>query len=149
LTPVNPVVVAGATVAFTVQATGAAPLAFNWYRNGAFIARTLTNRFQLINVQTNQAGAYFVIVTNRYGIARSSDSLLTVQDAIQTDSPPRIDSPLAVITSNAVVSSDTGLTITASGSSPLSYQWYWNGVLLPGATNAHLSLPNVQLNQQG
>jgi len=41
------------------------------------------------------------------------------------------------------------LSITASGTPPLSYQWRFNGIPLFGATNATLTLNNVQTNQSG
>ena len=39
--------------------------------------------------------------------------------------------------------------VVAGGPSPLFYQWSLNGTNLPGATNATLTLPNIQLNRSG
>ena len=39
--------------------------------------------------------------------------------------------------------------MTATGTAPLSYQWSFNHTNLFGATNAALTLPNVQLSQAG
>ncbi len=36
-------------------------------------------------------------------------------------------------------------TVSATGSNPLAYQWYQNGVPRAGQTNASLILPNVQI----
>ncbi len=36
-------------------------------------------------------------------------------------------------------------TVTAGGTSPLSYRWQFDGAALPGATNTSLTLTNVQL----
>ena len=45
---------------------------------------------------------------------------------------------------------DTGFTVVAQGVPPLSYQWYFNGTnRLVGATNATLSLTNVQPKHAG
>ena len=41
------------------------------------------------------------------------------------------------------------LTVEAEGKAPLSYQWKFNGVDLPGATSALLTLTNVASNQSG
>ena len=41
------------------------------------------------------------------------------------------------------------LSITATGASPLSYQWRFNGTNLPGAAQATLVLTNLQFNQAG
>ena len=40
-------------------------------------------------------------------------------------------------------------SVSATGSSPLSYQWNFNGTNLDGATNSTLTLTNVQANQAG
>ena len=39
--------------------------------------------------------------------------------------------------------------VTATGATPMAYQWTCNGTNLPGATNATLVLNNVQTNQTG
>lgn len=41
------------------------------------------------------------------------------------------------------------LTVSAEGTGPLFYQWQFNGADMPGQTEAHLSLLNVQANQLG
>lgn len=40
-------------------------------------------------------------------------------------------------------------TVTTTGTAPLSYQWHKDGVNVPGATSASLTLSNVQTNEVG
>jgi hypothetical protein len=40
-------------------------------------------------------------------------------------------------------------SVTATGSMPLNYQWSKNGVILPGATSATLTVPNVVQQDDG
>lgn len=47
------------------------------------------------------------------------------------------------------VGANTFFAVTASGTTPMSYQWQLNGVNIPGATSAVLSLNNVQLTDNG
>ncbi len=47
------------------------------------------------------------------------------------------------------VSNTAMFAVTATGMAPLSYQWSFNHTNLLGATNATLTLPNVQLSQAG
>ena len=49
----------------------------------------------------------------------------------------------------ATVGSNVTLTVSATGSIPLSYQWLVNGTTLTGATASSLTLTNVQMNQAG
>jgi hypothetical protein len=41
------------------------------------------------------------------------------------------------------------LTIAATGSGPLSYQWYRNGSMISGATSSSLTLSGFDLNKEG
>ncbi len=47
------------------------------------------------------------------------------------------------------VGSSVSFSVTASGSTPLSYQWSFNGTNISGATDVTLILTNVQLSQAG
>ena len=47
------------------------------------------------------------------------------------------------------VSSNVAFSVTVAGSSPLAYQWTFNGTNLPGGTNAMLTLTNVPLWEAG
>ena len=61
--------------------------------------------------------------------------------------PPFLSQPLVGRT--IAVGSTVDFFMTAVGERPLGYQWQFNGVDLPGATQAVLSLTNVQLAQAG
>jgi len=60
---------------------------------------------------------------------------------------PRLGRPLAGRT--VAYGTTVWLSITATGASPLSYQWRFNGTNLPGAAQATLVLTNLQFNQAG
>jgi hypothetical protein len=47
------------------------------------------------------------------------------------------------------VGNNATFSVTAGGTTPLSYQWNFNGTNIAGATNTSLTLTNVQLNQAG
>ncbi len=81
-----------ASVTFTVAATGAAPLSYQWFLNGAPLANVAgaspvsgatTASLSLSNVQATQAGNYTVVVSNAVGLAsaRASLSVLTLGEA--------------------------------------------------------------------
>ena len=50
---------------------------------------------------------------------------------------------------NAVAGQSVTLSVTPTGSTPYAYQWQLNGVSIIGATNATLTLNNLQTNEAG
>jgi len=76
------------TVAFTVVAAGSTPLAYQWYFNTNTPLANATNvTLILANVQTTNAGAYSVIVTNTAGSVISSNAILTVSSGAPSSQP--------------------------------------------------------------
>jgi hypothetical protein len=112
-------------------------MAIRWHehRRSTNVSLTLTD------VQASRAGTYSVTVTDAAGSTTSSNAVLT------TVSPPTITSSPA---SQSVVA-ETTVTFSASatGTSPLSYQWQFDGANIPGATNASLTITNVQTANAG
>ena len=49
----------------------------------------------------------------------------------------------------AIVGMDVALTVTVVGTSPLGYQWNFNGAAISGATNSTLTFTDVQLTNSG
>src|SRR4029077_17368481 len=109
--PVNQTVTAGQTAAFTVVATGTAPLAYQWQKNGANIAGATATSYTTPVTTTADSGSTFrVVVTNTAGSVTSSAATLTVNAVVDT-TPPTVPTGLAA---TAVSSSQINLAWTAS-----------------------------------
>ena len=76
--PNNATVEIGQTYSNSVTVAGTPPLAFQWYFNGQPLSGKTTNILVIANVQTNNAGEYFVSVTNSCGTVTSRVATLTV-----------------------------------------------------------------------
>ena len=76
--PTNQTVTVGGTSTFSITASGAAPLSYQWNFNGTNLSGATNTSLTLTNVQWNQAGNYAVLVTNLYGSILSSNAVLTV-----------------------------------------------------------------------
>ena len=101
--PTNQAVLEGATATFTVGATGALPLSYQWSFNGTnAIVGTTNAMLTLANVKLSNAGPYSVTVTNLYGATTSSNAVLTVIDVLDhfvwnpIPSPRFVNAPFAV-----------------------------------------------------
>src|SRR5262249_41116794 len=86
--PSNRIAAAGTTVDLAVAATGTPPLAYQWWgSSGAILEATNTN-LTLSNIQTNQAGNYFVVVANPFGAVTSSVANVMVYIPVNIISQP-------------------------------------------------------------
>jgi hypothetical protein len=145
--PHNQSVRVGSNAVFTVAAVGTMPLVYRWSLNGtnltnsARIGGATSAKLTITNVIAADAGNYRVVVNNHQGHATSSNATLTVL------LPPAIT---AQPTNQAVNSLKTAtFSVTASGTAPLSFQWWFNGLVLPAQTNSSLILTNVQATNAG
>ena len=69
----------GASVTFSVRASGPTPLRYQWQRNGADIAGATAQDFTIASVTTSDNGARFrARVTNDFGNVLSNEAVLTV-----------------------------------------------------------------------
>jgi outer membrane protein assembly factor BamB len=144
----NRTVNAGSTVKFEVQAVGEPPLRFQWFFNGAAIPGQTTNSFTITNAQAANAGSFHVSVSNTNGSTLSHTSVLTV---LTTTTLAITQQPTS---RNASITSTVGFSATATGASPITYQWRFNSNSIPvsqnsSATNSALVLQNIQATNQG
>jgi uncharacterized delta-60 repeat protein len=139
--PVSERAVVGTIVALNVGVGGSKPLSVQWRKGGHDIAGATNTDLSFSNVCTNDAGIYSVVVSNAFGTVISSNAVLTVLV------PPSISTQPA--SQAAMVGDAPTFTVVADGTPPFNYQWKFNGPSLSGATNASLSLTNVQTSQAG
>jgi hypothetical protein len=69
---------AGAFTTLVANMSGAAPLSYQWYKNGTAIASATTASLGFVPVQTGDAGAYTVTVSNTAGSITSVAATLAV-----------------------------------------------------------------------
>jgi|GEM_PF-307023 len=134
----------GATVQFSVVATGGLPLAYQWQKNGAPIAGANSATLTLTNVTASVAGSYNVVVSNSAGSFTSLSATLSLNGVI---TPPFIVEQSG--SQSVVVGGAVSFTVTAAGSAPFTYQWNKNGTPIDGATSVVLALSNVTLAAAG
>ncbi|HEX6739489.1 MAG TPA: PQQ-dependent sugar dehydrogenase, partial [Vicinamibacteria bacterium] len=107
--PQSRTVAVGQSVSFTVAASGATPLSFQWQRNDVNIPGATAATFTIASAAASDNGATFrAVVTNAFGSATSNRATLTVT----TNRPPTatINTPAAGTTFRG------GQTINFSGS---------------------------------
>jgi C1A family cysteine protease len=128
--PTSQSVVVTGNATFSVTAPNA--LYYQWKFNGNDIAGATAATLTLMNVQFSQAGNYTVQVGTPGGPVLSSIAVLTVYPL----SPTILTQPADQVVN---MGSPASFSVTAIGSLPLSYQWYWNGASIPNATSSTLT----------
>src|SRR5262249_12004575 len=118
--------VSGTSATFSVIATGTAPLSYQWQKAGENISGATGTSLLLSNVQTGDAGNYLVVVTNAAGSVTSAVAVLTVWIPPAISAQPQ--SRTNILGTTAVFS------VLAGGTTPLSYQWQFNGASVASAT---------------
>ncbi|PYJ02267.1 MAG: hypothetical protein DME25_16380, partial [Verrucomicrobia bacterium] len=141
--PSDHVVAVSNSVSLSVVAVGARPLFYQWYANGAPSAGATNATLSIASAQAADAGTYHAVVSNAFGTVTSASATLTVQT-----NPPSIT--VQPVDSVTLAGNDASFSVTASGSAPLAYQWFFNtNTALSGGTNATLTLTNAQATNVG
>lgn len=151
--PSSTIAVVGRTATFSVDVAGSAPFFYQWRFNGVNLYGANTRQLTLPNLQARQAGSYSVVIFNSAGSTESQAASLSVLF------PPTIS--LQPVSRNVYIKPDskaanlpngTNVTFTVVASSanlPVTYQWRFNDVNIPGATSPSLTITNVQLEHEG
>jgi Concanavalin A-like lectin/glucanases superfamily len=138
---------AGVPVTFSAQASGTAPLSYQWARQGSGPIPNATNTTYTITPVypgDNEAG-FYVTVTNSVGHTNSAIATLTVETNLNLNYNP--------FSITRRVGSHAAFRVVANGALPITYQWH--GVsnstdqVIAGATSDTLWLSNVQASANG
>jgi hypothetical protein len=143
--PASQTVTVGASATFTVVASGAAPLTYKWYQGSTAISGATSASYKIPAATAAESGTTFhVVVSNATGSATSNNATLTVTTA---NTGPAITAQPANQT--VAVGASATFKVVASGTAPLTYQWYQGSTAIGGATSASYTLPAATAAESG
>ena len=131
----------GAPAFFSVAAEGTEPFSYQWKKDALDLRGATAKAFAIEKVTTSDAGEYSVTVRNSAGEVESAMGTLTIA------SPPVIT--LQPGNQTVDLGGTTAITVAATGTEPLMYQWRFDGAEIPGANSWSLSFNGVTANQTG
>ncbi len=139
INPQSQSVLAGSTASFAVSVTGTSPVHFQWQKNGTDMAAATDSVYTTPAATMADSGSQFrCIASNSAGSDTSEIAVLSVTANIVE--PQIITHPLDA----SILAGDSAtFTVSATGTSPLSYQWQKNGADITGAAGSDYTTPAV------
>lgn len=155
--PTNQTVILGSSVTLAIEATGSGTLSYQWYSNsksstkGATAISGATDKSYTATPLTADVTYYYCIVTNQdsamSGSAAASTASNIVSVTVKALSPTIKQQP---VPSTVYQGGSLSLSVKATGSGKLTYQWYSNtensnstGIVISGATSAAYKVPTT------
>ncbi|HIL72888.1 MAG TPA: hypothetical protein EYG44_01525, partial [Verrucomicrobia bacterium] len=130
----------GSIARFTVEATGTGPLGYQWYYGGNPIDGADGSVFEIGIVKEGDRGLYQVEVKNEAGRVRSREVKLIV--SVMPKLTRQVEDQ-AIVAGSALK-----LQASASGTEPLTYNWYRQGALYQSG-GADLLIDNITPDDAG
>jgi hypothetical protein len=141
--PASQTITEGSSVGFSVTASGAPPLSYQWRKNGTAIGGATATNFSLNPAGLGDAGNYDVVVTNGGGSTTSTTAVLSVSPL-----GPTITG-LSPTNEELETGNSLDLSVTASGTGAVTYQWIHNGAAISGATSSRFTVGKVTSTDAG
>jgi hypothetical protein len=142
--PVGAVLTQGDNYLLTVEASGAAPLTYQWRKDAVPVAGATTASLALNAAKAADQGAYSVVVTNAQSSATSAAAAISVVPAAIAPTFSRAPSA-----QSATAGTDVTFSVVVAGTAPFTYQWLRGGQALAGEIGATLTLRSVQKTNEG
>jgi hypothetical protein len=137
---------AGNQAVFGADVIGSAPLAFQWYKDGALLSGATSPQLVIPDAQAVNAGIYQLLVSNFLGTAISTGAALTVLPA----KPAFVLQPAsAAAVAGQSVNFESLATGTDDGLNPIRYAWYFQSNSIFGQTGPDFSLVSITAANQG
>jgi len=133
---VSQVVLLGNPLQLTLGVRGTEPFSYEWFKDGLVLSGVNSASLIIPAAGLSDAGDYFVRVKNISGAVTSATARVTVEAraplfVVQPGGRLYAPRPLAPVE----------LTALAEAGPPASYQWYRDGVAVPGATSTNYLVP--------
>jgi hypothetical protein len=140
--PTSTNVSAGQSFSLAVTPGGTAPFTYRWIFENSTIIGATGSTLTVSNAQAINEGIYRAVVANSAGSVTSA--VMSVR--VAPTAPTILSNPVSL---SLPASSNATFSVTAVGSQPLGYQWYFKGLAITGATGPQYALSGIQATNSG
>jgi hypothetical protein len=144
--PSSITVTPGSPISLTVQASGTGGLHYQWFKNNSALVNTTNATLVIAKAAAGDSGSYTVQVTNPGGTATSAPAIVSVQSGVVTVAPVIQSQPANI---SALEGGPAQISVATATGGGVSYQWWKNGQVIPGANSSVLNFSSVQLTDAG
>ena len=142
--PQSLVMLTGQHASLSVGASGGGFLRFQWFKNGKELSNAISQQLALSNVSAENEGSYFVQVSN------SSGRVISGKAEVQVINPSVALDLLEHPRSAQVYLGDTHtLGVKTSAQTSHRYQWFKDGIAIPGANAENFTIVGVKASDAG
>jgi hypothetical protein len=129
------------TVTFVIDVDGTAPFTYQWQFGGSDISGAVDSFYTIQGVTPINAGNYKCVVMNAADTISSNTATLTIHQ------PPTVN--VDPIDQEDCEGESVNFSISATSTTPLSYQWLHDGSEIVGETNNTLTISSIALADSG
>ena len=136
--PLSAAVMINSSVSFNITATGN-NLSYQWNFNNIPIPGANSQSYSIPSASITNLGSYTVTVSNTVSTTTSQSAILSFTAPVIINQPSSI---------SATLGANASFLVTATGAS-LTYQWYFNGLVISGANSATYTVNSVSTANSG
>lgn len=145
--PPSQIAVVNNNVSFQILVAGPGPVFYQWKRNGHPVEGGTNATLLINNAQPEDGGEYSVVMSNVVEVIQSQPANLTIIVPPVIVEQPQSQKVAAGREVTFRTGANTSKPFTSLG--PLTYQWFFNGTNLLGATASELTLSGVGTSHMG
>lgn len=138
--PANTVIYEGKSTTFSLTTNSTKTLKYSWYKNGTLLSNTAST-LTISGATLSSAGTFSCKVSDGTTTASCASFTLTVNKIVRITTQP--------VNQILNAGSSASLSVTATGTAPISYQWYKNGSAISGATASALKFSSATTGNSG
>ncbi|MBN1984379.1 MAG: immunoglobulin domain-containing protein [Chitinivibrionales bacterium] len=153
-TPFKKITLTGMTIIgnsaiLSITAIGSKPLIYQWYKDKKALTSATEAQFKIDRITMEHNGQYQCIVSNVIAADTSLPFKFVAETSDKFFPPTIVDNKVVKPSGTPAIDSTLVLTINATGTEPIRYQWYKDMIAISAATSNKLTFIRLKKEDEG